>query len=186
MKLCFKSVLMSCLVLTLVMGLFTTSFAGEVITSNETINNNFEIEIQKQNLKDNSEIIVIQENDGTLRAINNSDAMSRGTAVYCTVKVAYWSSSYVYINVSATASGPIKKVTGTLKVSSSGWFGSDLDTIYVNLSNSAGSTTLNDQYSAWVGSEDSIKLKFYNVYATDLYGQTGSLISWNSGTINRP
>lgn len=186
MKLFFKNIFMKCLVLTLVMGLSTTSFAGEVITSNEKINNNFEIEIQRQNLNDDSEIIVIQENDGTLRAINNTDAMSRSTAVYCTVKVAYWSSSYVYINVSANASSPIKKVTGTLKVTTAGWFGSDLDTINVNLRNNAGSTTLNDQYSAWVGNEDAIKLKFYNVYATDLYGETGSLISWNSGTINRP
>lgn len=188
MKSFLRNALISCLVLILVMGSFTTTFAGEVTKANAPTNS-FEIEIQREDLQKNgsTEVIIIQESDGTIRAIDNKDALVRGTAVVCKVKVAGWLSSYVLINVSATASAPIKKVTGKVKVTKASWLNpAQLGSFNVYLSNSAGSTYLGDQYTAWVGSEDAIKIKFDNVYATDLYGNIGSLLSWSSGTINRP
>lgn len=187
MKSFLRNVLMSSLILMLVC---TTSFAGDVTKANVLTNNSsFEIEIQREDLQNNgsTEFIVIQESDGTIRAIDSTDEAAKFTTVVCKVKVAAWLTSYVLINVSATASAPIKRVTGRVKVTDTDWISPDeLSSFDVNLRNSAGSTFLGDQYTSWVGSEDAIKIKFDNVYATDLYGNIGSLVSWSSGTINRP
>ncbi|GMQ61841.1 hypothetical protein [Vallitalea maricola] len=189
MKTFLRNGLMSFLIMILVMGSFSTAYAGELTKINAPTNNSFEIEINRQDLQKNgsTEVIVIKESDGTLKVIDNNDVAANSTAVYCTVKVAAWLSSSILVNVSAEASAPIKKVTGKVKVTKASWLNpTQLDLINVSLYNPAGSTFLGDQYTAWVGSEDEIKLKFYDVYATDLYGRVGSLISWSSGTIKRP
>lgn len=204
-----KKKILSCTILTvMICTIFTCGLISPEIVSAKEINSSestrelqdIEFEISKDDIDENGhfeiEIPQTSETDieaasrGTISDANQLSSNAATSSLPSIVVEGYakknaWTGTVLELGIGCKATGgKIKSYKGTCTVYKANGI-TKIKSKTFSMTNSSGTKHLVKQYTFNVGNVKSCKVKLTNQTSTDIYGRTGSLVSYQTGKIKK-
>lgn len=198
----FKKVLAISLSFIIVLSTVAVSFAGEkeIKKENVTYLEDVEFEITEDDIDENGhfEIEIAQESDAASRGIiaDNNQNVSNNALIAKKSKLPSivvegfakknsWKGTTLELGIGCKATGgKIKTYKGTCNIYKANGI-AKITSKKFSMTDNEGTKNLVRQYTFNMGSNKSCKVKLTNQVAIDTYGRSGSLYSYQTGTIKK-